>query len=522
MIPHVSIWLVLAGGASFALLITLCLRYVERLKRSELLESGLVEPCVFLYRDDRLVDATAPARRILDGCSGDDLPALKMWLAERFGDLGKLEGVAQYGGDAILSGKTASDTIEIRLQAEETLDGALRLTLILPESGSAGMVVDSLSQQAMEEELSQLRSIVESAPIPITRRSTDGEIVWANSTYLEAALQADPSAVTWPLPDILAGNSDTRTANEPHRAMIQTGDTVHCFRCHRRRAPNGEIAYALPIDSEVQAETNLRDFLQTLTKTFADIPIGLAIFDKERRLQLFNPALIDLTGLSAAFLTAQPSLFSVLDQMRELRMVPEPRDYRSWRKQMTTLESAASAGLHVETWTLPGGRTYRVTGRPHPNGAVAFLIEDMTSEMTLTRKFRAELTLGAQVLDGIEQALIVFNAVGQVVMTNAAYKTLWGTPPERMSDALQVWQGDWQEAPGLEELRLSLTSDDLQQKTRGVLFGPDGTGSLAWSLNALRGGKRMVRFTQQNIATTTDQPLTELIKKESDYSSVAG
>ncbi|WBU60048.1 PAS-domain containing protein [Paracoccus albus] len=516
MIPHVSIWLVLAGGALFALLIALCIRYVERSKRSELLEGGLVEPCVFLYREDRLIDATAPARRILDGCSGDDLPALKIWLAERFSDLQKLEEVAQFGGDATLTGKTASDAIEIRLQAEETLDGALRLTLILPQSGSAGMVVDALSQQAMEEELSQLRGIVESAPIPITRRGRDGEIVWANSTYLEAALQADPSAVPWPLPDILAGHSDAADADEHHRSTIQSGEAVHWFRCHKRSAPNGEITYALPIDSEVQAERNLRDFLQTLTKTFADIPIGLAIFDEERRLQLFNPALIDLTGLPAAFLTARPSLYSMLDQMRELRMVPEPRDYRSWRKQMTTLESAASAGLHVETWTLPGGRTYRVTGRPHPNGAVAFLMEDMTSEVTLTRKFRAELTLGAQVLDGIEQGLIVFNAVGQVVMTNAAYTSLWGEPPERMPDALQVWQGDWQEAPGLDELRLSLTSEDLQQKARGVMFGPDGQGAVAWSVTALRGGKRMVRFTKQESTQRVDQPPRELAAKESD------
>ena len=80
-------------------------------------------------------------------------------------------------------------------------------------------------------------------------------------------------------------------------------------------------------------------------------------------------------------------------------MVPEPKDYRSWSNQMNSLEAAAASGHHVGIWSLPGGQTYRVTGRPHPDGAVAFLFEDITSEISLTRQFRADLSLGAEVLE---------------------------------------------------------------------------------------------------------------------------
>ena len=195
----------------------------------------------------------------------------------------------------------------------------------------------------------------------------------------------------------------------------------------------------------MRAEQSQREFLQTLTKTLADLPAGLAIFDRERQLQLFNPALLDLTGLAAGFPATRLSLYSVLDQLRELRMIPEPRDYRSWRRQISTLETAAAAGHHVETWSLPGGRTYRVTGRPHPGGAIAFLFEDITSEITLTRKFRAELTLGAQVMDALDQALIVFNAVGQVVLTNKAYENMGtrGMSRMRRTHGGASGQGTW-------------------------------------------------------------------------------
>jgi hypothetical protein len=45
----------------------------------------------------------------------------------------------------------------------------------------------------------------------------------------------------------------------------------------------------LAADSAVQAETALREFMQTLTKTFADLPIGLAIFDRSRVLADVQP-----------------------------------------------------------------------------------------------------------------------------------------------------------------------------------------------------------------------------------------
>jgi hypothetical protein len=41
----------------------------------------------------------------------------------------------------------------------------------------------------------------------------------------------------------------------------------------------------------------------------------------------------------------------------------------------------------------------RVTGRPHPNGAIAFLFEDISQEVSLTRRFRTDLDLDRGILD---------------------------------------------------------------------------------------------------------------------------
>ena len=179
----------------------------------------------------------------------------------------------------------------------------------------------------------------------------------------------------------------------------------------------------------MQAEASLRDFMQTLAKTFAHLPIGLAIFDQNRKLALFNPALLDLTTLPPDMLALKPTLFSFLDALRERQMIPEQKDYPSWRRMMLALEKAASSGLYQETWSLPGGQTYRVIGRPHPNGALALMFEDISTEMTRNRRYRADLELGQAVIDSMTDAIAVFSQAGQLVMTNAAYAELWGHDP---------------------------------------------------------------------------------------------
>ncbi len=120
---------------------------------------------------------------------------------------------------------------------------------------------------------------------------------------------------------------------------------------------------------------------------------------------------------------------SVLDSFRDRNMVPEPKDYRSWRGQIMDLERAAASGAYEETWNLPGGQTYKVIGRPHPNGALALMIEDISTEITRTRRYRADLELGQSVIDSMDEAVAVFSETGLLVMTNSAYGRLWDHDP---------------------------------------------------------------------------------------------
>ena len=383
----------------------------------------------FLFDGERLVDATPAARALLP--DGEDSRAWSRLVA-RFGadfpNLSeRLAALPRIGQLQIPSQPGTSPALVMKAQH---LSGLTRLTVDGGEAVMQPVQGDAASAAALQQEVMAQRAVLSRAPVLIWKEAADGAVIWANHAYLIRAVELLPEGedLSWPLPKMF--DASVPASSRLPRLKLQMPSGTEWFDLVRMPQGDEMLCYALAADKAVQAETALREFMQTLTKTFADLPIGLAIFDRSRSLQMFNPALADLTTLAPEMLIGRPTLNAFLDAMRAKAMIPEPRDYRSWRKQLARLEEEATMGLFEETWSLPGGQTYRVIGRPHPNGALAFMFEDISNEMSRTRRYRADLELGQSVIDAVEDAVAVFSPRGQLVMSNHAYAQLWQHDPQ--------------------------------------------------------------------------------------------
>jgi PAS domain-containing protein len=459
----------------------------------------------FLFDGERLVDASPSARAILP--EGEDQRAWSRFMA-RFGPefpnlaerlaalprLGQLHIPSQPGGKSRLV-----------LRAEH-LSGLTRLTIEEIQSDLPGRGGDAASAAALQKEVMNQRAILSRAPILIWKEALDGSVIWANHAYLIRATELLPDGedLSWPLPRLF--EHPPSPATRVPRLKLQMPSGTEWFDLVRMPSGEDTFCYALTADKAIQAETALREFMQTLTKTFADLPIGLAIFDRSRSLQMFNPALADLTTLAPEMLIARPSLNAFLDAMRAKAMIPEPRDYRSWRRQLVRLEEEAAMGLFEETWSLPGGQTYRVIGRPHPNGALAFMFEDISNEMSRTRRYRADLELGQSVIDAVEDAVAVFSQGGQLVMSNHAYAQLWQHDPQvLLSEAsittLCAWWRD-HAAPTLlwDDATDFVSSAGDRSPWEGEVRLLDGR-LVSCRFRALTGGASMITFRRQSAAS---------------------
>ncbi len=451
----------------------------------------------FLFDGETLVDASDAAQRMLQHASarGSDLMRLAALLAPRFPDLSRhltdqrRRELELFSTDGRMSLTLSEKSGRLHLKLEDLMPGP-------------GDSLDAPSLAALIAELQTHRAVGEHGPVPVWRQTAEGAIVWANTAYMELAEALDgPDALpSWPpraLFDQVAGYDGLTMGGRRLQLTIpkKDGEEVRFFECHVAAIGDDLLYTAIPVDRAVDAERSLRDFTQTLTQTFAHLSVGLAIFDRERSLSLFNPALSDLIGLKPDYLIGRPSLSNLLDQLRERQMMPEPKDYKSWRQQMVALEAQAATGVYSEPWFLPDGRTFQVTGRPHPDGAVAFVFEDISADISLRREYKTELETCQAVFDGLDEAIAVFSPAGTVTLTNQAYRALWGgeEPDKTIIEASRRWQHGCAPTPVWGDARdFCGTIGERSNWTAEVRLS-DGRG-LDCRFEALPGGATLVGF----------------------------
>ncbi len=373
----------------------------------------------------------------------------------------------------------------------DMLRKAKRTRIVLSEKPSADDTPEGDRAGETSSEEDGMRALA-AAPYPIWKTSADGAILWRNN--LCTTLFEDPGAQAQMMTpaDRAYSGCDTRIciSNPLDGASswydvhhVQTGD--HMFH------------FARDVTEIIHAETVQRDFVQTLTKTFSNLTIGLAIFDHDRRLALFNPALVDLTQVQVAFLSARPDLMDFFDHLREAQIMPEPKSYADWRTQIRDAISQANHGLYRDLWSLADGLTYRVTGRPHPDGAIAFLFEDISAEISLTRRFRTEIELRQTVLDHLEEAVAVFGSNNLLIFCNRPCSDLIRMNPDEsfadlsLQDFLAATRDALGESDALTVLGTQLFNREARASASLRLPMRDGRQAICHT-HALPGGAKLL------------------------------
>lgn len=408
----------------------------------------------FLFCDLDLEHATDQARAVLNREKAEtDWHALRAALTSRFPGL----------PDADALREMKSMTLHAAAQDDSAilhLDREAEMTRVVIEDDFLTDPTAVHDIKSLEAELNTLRLAAIDAPYPIWLANEDGDVQWHNSAYAALAELGQPNQTNLDKPLFRFDANDLRekrTVRVPIK--FEHNATTEWYNVTATRAGGNVIYHAVDINAVIQAEVAQRNFVQTLAKTFAHLSIGLAIFDRNGQLALFNPAMVDLTSLPVEFLSGRPSLLSFFDRLRDNRVMPEPKNYSSWRQEISDMIAAATHASYQETWTLDTGHTYRISGRPHPDGAVAFLIEDITAEISLTRNFRAELELGQSLMDTFEDALAVFSSAGVLTFCNTAYRDMWKMDPDcsfadvTIVDSIKEWQSQSAPDPAWGDMR---------------------------------------------------------------------
>lgn len=477
----------IVAGVLFALGIVLIVQAAQRPRPSPDQPARPPDPEIaMLFRDGRLVDADDQLWPLLTEHGSGDLSydqvraSLRALVPDLPEALPKTPGrIPHVAGPRVVFSVLGKQTRVMLRPDSDTRDSWFRAR------------IDSVLVHQLQPALAQ-------SPNPIWSTDTDGAYLWGNEAFLKLAdSHGGPETFVRHMSSLL----ETPTIPRSNRVSVNVDAQrqQRWFEVTTRKTDTGILHFATSVDAVVQAEEAQRNFVQTLSKTFANLTTGLAIFDRNRRLALFNPALIDLSGLSAEFLSGRPNLFEFFDKLREQQVMPEPKNYEHWRERMARLVAAASDDRFRETWNLAGGQTFDVTGRPYPDGAIAFLFNDITAEVSLTRGFRTELETMQSSLDAMDDAVAIFNQQGVLTISNAAYKSMWSIDPDTcladvtILDSTQEWKSAFHPNPIWPELRDFVTVATERASWDHDLRAKDGREVIC-RVDPICYGATMIRF----------------------------
>lgn len=433
-----------------------------------------IDEISLLFKGDTLQHASTGGMRIANFDEAScDWTTLRNALIERFPDFPVLP--TETAGTLTLQAVDNEDIAKLEIRK---IDSSTHIQLIDQET----LPLDVQHKIKTLEAQAKITGFAgSSAPYPIWHLDPDGTVGWYNTAYQTLYQRVFGES---PQKDKLLFEMSDMT-NDPlssSRRSVKSmkGEKVFWFDISSVKIEAGRMFHAIDINAVIDAEIAQRNFVQTLAKTFAQLSIGLSIFDRNGQLALFNPALVDLTALPAEFLSSRPDLLSFFDRLRDNRVMPEPKNYHSWRQEISDVIAAATDGRYQETWTLDSGQTYRVSGRPHPDGAIAFLIEDISAEVSLARSFRSELELGQSMMNTFDTGLVVFSSSGILQFCNSAYREMWKLDPENtfvdvtILDSIRDWQNQSQPNPAWGDIRdfVMKVGERVQWESR--IIGADG------------------------------------------------
>ena len=281
--------------------------------------------------------------------------------------------------------------------------------------------------QATVQSGADYKAILDALPIPVWLRDKGLALTWGNHAFLKGAGAADLDSARRDQVALDRGEHELAAQARSENA-IQESKRFSVVNGQRRaiaftQIPLGDagvIGTAVDVTDTVSAEVRLQQHADAHAATLDTLQTAVAIFGADQKLSFYNKAFVRLWGLPETFLDRHPSEGDILDRLRDLRKLPEQRDYQGWKRAHLAQRDAGE-----ESWHLPGGQTIRVIAQPHPFGGLTFLYEDVTARLALQSDYNTLMKVQSATLDTLTDGVAVFGPDGKLKLYNAAFARIW-------------------------------------------------------------------------------------------------
>ncbi|HWA89426.1 MAG TPA: PAS-domain containing protein [Rhizomicrobium sp.] len=275
-------------------------------------------------------------------------------------------------------------------------------------------------------------------PIPVWVRGPDLALRWGNRAFLDVA---DAAGLQHALTrnaslqrsehDLAASALECGSIEATRYALVDGERRAFAIK-FVRLADSSVAGVAVDMTGRARAEGQLRLHIDASADMLEGLPLAVAIFGKDKRIESWNARYAQTWGFDDAWLETGPSRGDVLDRLRQTRQLPEQQDYAGWKAgQLAMFED--DARQREEFWHLAQGRSLKVTTRPHALGGVVVMVEDATEALALETSFKMLLQVQRATLDAVDDGMAVFAPDGRLVLFNRSFAKLWRFTEEELN-----------------------------------------------------------------------------------------
>jgi PAS domain-containing protein len=237
---------------------------------------------------------------------------------------------------------------------------------------------------------------------------------------------------------------------------------------------NGSLAFAFDRSAEDSLERKLKRHLSLYREVLETLSAGVTVYGPDQRLRFFNHAYARMFGMDESWLSSEPSIGEVLDDLNRRRLLVEYSDYPAFKRREMNVVSGLLSPMQELSY-LPDGRTIRKITAPHPSGGIFYIFEDVTNALELERRCNTQIEVQKYTLDNLYEGIAVFGSDARLRFTNPSFRKLWSWTPDGDADRRHMREliehvkpflpdtGNWQ---AHKEKLIERVSDRIPKKRR--------------------------------------------------------
>jgi len=364
------------------------------------------------------------------------------------------------------------------------------------------------------------RTLLNSLPLPVWFRNSDGRIEWVNDAYVKAVEARDDKEVRERQIELLEARQ---------REAVQTAlakgtpyrERVHLISGGARKAHDvvvlplegARVGAAIDVAALETAQGELVRHVAAYERTLDRVATGVAIFGPDQRLTFFNEAYRKLWLLDPHWLATKPSDSEVLDRLRELSKLPEVGNYRDWKAKL--LAGYKTGTEYEDWWHLLDGRTIHVVSAQRPDGGLTYLYDDATERFALESRYNAMIDAQRETLDSLKEGVAVFATDGRLKIFNSAFAQIWrlsrstlGEGPH-IDEIIGACNALYDDLPTWARISRAVTGiSDRRQQVAGQMTRPDQS-EIDFAVSPLPDGATLITFVDVTDTKRYEQTLLE-------------